>query len=348
MNSSTLRRRFSFLLRVLAITGGLLLAPRAQEAQPKPTEHPFLWRVEGVVPTYLFGTLHFPDERITTLHPEVEQALDQCEALFTEMPMDNKTMGKMAPVMMLPRGKKLADMVPAEVLRRLEAFFAARHMTLAAPIDRMKPWALTLQVLTMDHLKEFAIGKVLDMELYRTAKNADKEVGGLETLDEQIRVFEGLSDADNAAILAGTIDLVENLRQQGRDLAEEMVKAYVAGSGESLMKFVAAMEPGDKEVAARYRKAILVDRNATMVERIVAKLKAEPKRRFFFAVGAAHFFGEQGIIAQLRAQGYTVTRLPETAESIDAELRDLEQQMKSMLERIENLRQRRLQLKRAG
>src|SRR5712672_892877 len=122
MNFFSLQQLASTLMRLLTTTAVFLPAIRAQDTAPKPTEHPFLWRIEGEVPTYLFGTFHFPDARITTLHPEVEQAIEKCDALFTELPMDSKTVGQGTQVMMLPPGKRLADVVPREVLQRLEAF----------------------------------------------------------------------------------------------------------------------------------------------------------------------------------------------------------------------------------
>src|ERR1041385_2813329 len=112
----TLRDYQPPLLRHLWALSTVLLAQlAAQEPPPKPTQHPFLWRIEGRVPSYLFGTFHLPDPRVTTLHPAVEQALANCDALFTEVPMDYKPTAKEAAQLLLPPDKQLSDVLPRDV-----------------------------------------------------------------------------------------------------------------------------------------------------------------------------------------------------------------------------------------
>ena len=123
-----------------------------------------------------------------------------------------------------------------------------------------------------------------------------------------------------------------------------MVRAYLGGDESALDAFA----PTDKALAARLEKVVVIDRNVRMLDRMIAKMTAEPKRRFFFAVGAMHFVNEQGIVAMLRARGYTVTRLPVTPSSIDKELRDLERQVERLQQRIHSLRQQREELKKGG
>ena len=67
---------------------------------------PFLWRVEGPTPLYLFGTIHVPDDRVLTLPPSVVKAFTDSSAVYTEIPMDTATqMGVMGKVM-LPDGSQ--------------------------------------------------------------------------------------------------------------------------------------------------------------------------------------------------------------------------------------------------
>ena len=47
----------------------------------QPTENPYLWRIEGETPSYLFGTIHLPDPRVTTFHPEVVKAIRGADAI---------------------------------------------------------------------------------------------------------------------------------------------------------------------------------------------------------------------------------------------------------------------------
>src|SRR5262249_51992296 len=123
-------------------------------------------------------------------------------------------------------------------------------------------------------------------------------------------------EADDAALLDDNIAQVETRRGQGRDLFDEIVESNAAGRED---RFSDGPWPMDKALAARFEKQLVLDRNVRFADRMVAKLIAEPKRRFFFAVGAQHMVGEHGIVAMLRARGYTVTRLPATAANLDEE-----------------------------
>ena len=49
------------------------LPPRPPPAG-RSVKAPFLWRIEGPVPSYLYGTIHVPDAQVTNLPPAVEQA----------------------------------------------------------------------------------------------------------------------------------------------------------------------------------------------------------------------------------------------------------------------------------
>jgi uncharacterized protein YbaP (TraB family) len=57
----------------------------AAAAAPAPWTRPFLWRIEGAAPSYLFGTMHLPDERAAHFPPSVAQALESSQAVVLEI-----------------------------------------------------------------------------------------------------------------------------------------------------------------------------------------------------------------------------------------------------------------------
>ena len=318
----------------------------AQNNEPKPGL-PFLWRIEGAVPSYLFGTIHLPDERVTTLHPAVDQAIEDCDALYTELPMDLKTMAAAIRLSALPRGQQLRDVVPRELYERLSRFLEDRGQSVG-PFGRFKPWVIATQVPLFDHLKELAGGQPLDAQLYERARRDDKEVGGLETVEEQTGVFDGLSAADQAVLLREALDQAERHEKDGRNFYEELVAAYLSGSGAALEEITDADESEDQELADRLEKALLTDRNLRIAERMAHHLRDQPDTSFFFAVGAAHSLGEFGLARLLRTQGFELTRVPVTPASIDEEVRELEAEIERLRERIESLRARGKTLRKAG
>lgn len=336
MRSSILHR----LPRPASFVAALLLSPVAVRAQDvEPPERPFLWRIDApgaAEPSYLFGTIHLPDERVTTLHPAVEAALLAADEVYTELPMDLATMTSAATKMVLPGRKTLEDVLPPELYERLKAFLAARNLPIG-PLSRLQIWAIATQIPLIEHLAEIASGEALDMKLYRMADDEGKVVGGLETVDEQVGVFAGLSEKEQAQLLIDALDQVEEASESGKDLLDEIVTLYVGGDAEALMKLMHETSSPDEELQRKLEEALLWTRNRRMADRIARKINGAPDDQFFFAVGAAHMPAAQGIVALLEARGFTLTRLPETAATVRARIAELEAELAVLRERLRKL-----------
>jgi TraB/PrgY/gumN family/tRNA-splicing ligase RtcB len=156
---------------------------------------PLLWRIDakdGGKPSYVFGTIHLPDARLDVMPPGLDQALASADAVYTEIPMDAGTQLGMAPKLMLPKGKTLKATLPNDLYAKVEAMFAAKGLPFA-PFDTMKPWVVSTQLLLLDKMMLMLTKKPLDAVVYARAQSEGKKVGGLETVDEQLGVFDGLS-----------------------------------------------------------------------------------------------------------------------------------------------------------
>jgi uncharacterized protein YbaP (TraB family) len=71
----------------------------------------------------------------------------------------------------------------------------------------------------------------------------------------------------------------------------------------------ATSEGEHKELGERLIKRLLTDRDVIMADYIDATLKKSPDEVHFFAAGAAHYTGKNGVRAHLAKKGYTVTRM---------------------------------------
>ena len=96
----------------------------------------------------------------------------------------------------------------------------------------------------------------------------------------------------------------------GSETIEQMLEAYLLGDAEALAAVMEkAQRKESKEFAEKFRELLIVARNKGMTKRILELLKEHPKRSHFFAVGAAHTYGEDGVVDLLREQGVKVERL---------------------------------------
>lgn len=277
-------------------------------------QKPFLWQVEGgdlKAPVFLFGTIHLPDDRVLAFSPVVEAAIDRCEALYCELPMDPASQQKQVPLLMRSDGKTISGTVPKELLDRVAAHLKAKGLQVAM-FDRFKLWVLTTQLSTLDYMQAQMMGKQpLDAVLYSRAQKAGKEVGGVENVEEQLGVFDSLTEEEQLLMLKDTLDGLDKAKKEGKRPTDELVEAWCAGEEAKLLEVAEDdMQAAEsKEMNEKFMKLLLEDRNIRMADRIDEKLKAEPGKSFFFAFGAMHFPGEKGVNKLLEAKGYKVRRL---------------------------------------
>ena len=115
-------------------------------------------------------------------------------------------------------------------------------------------------------------------------------VAGLETVQDQMALFEnGIS----------TKDILEMMDASDDAVTKKMVEIY---KKQDLQQMFTLMTD-DKLMSPEARKLMLDDRNIKWLEIMPAMMR---KESVFFAVGAAHLPGKNGVIELLRKAGYTV------------------------------------------
>jgi uncharacterized protein len=299
----------------LVLLGTLGLRADASPGQGRP----LLWVIEGTQPSYLFGTIHVPDARVLALAPSVDRALQASDALFTEIPMDSATqigaMGKM----MLPGEQRLRDVVGHTLFERFSRA-VARSLPADAPagtatimvslFERLKPWAAMSQLSILEYLPDLMAGrKPLDADLWTRAEAAGKTVAALETLEEQVAVFEAFTAEDQARMLELALEDLEGTSASGTSRTRRLVDVYLKGDEAALAAEMNDSMTRDRALFARFLDLALDKRNIVIADRIVSRRAEQPSRVCFFAVGAAHYAGDSGIISLLRRKGLTVRRV---------------------------------------
>jgi uncharacterized protein YbaP (TraB family) len=200
---------------------------------------------------------------------------------------------------LLPAGQTLDGVLTRETYALVSSRAGALGLPLA-PLARFKPWALALTLLGLEWQKagfDAALG--LDRHFYDRARRDGKEIRGLETLDFQISFFDGMTNEEQDRLLASTLKELETQKASMTKLAD----AWKAGDAPTVERIVLQ----DLRQEPRMYQRLLVDRNLAWVPQIDA-LAARPGRAFVL-VGAAHLVGPDGLLALLRAKGYTIEQL---------------------------------------
>jgi uncharacterized protein YbaP (TraB family) len=251
--------------------------------------------IEGVTPSHLFATIHSEDPRVIQLPPPVQAAFDGAQAFVMEAIPDDSAALRSMSLMSYSDGRSLKQVLPASLYRETVKVMASRGLSEEAIRD-FKPWALVALLSTPPS----ATGEFLDIRLYRAAQAQGKPTVGIETIEEQIALLDGLSEADQVALLRETLATYPELGE----IFQRLVAAYVRRDLSALVQLSDMYARwGSPELAERFRRTAVDDRNRRMAERMRPQL-AEGGR--FIAVGALHLPGPRGLLQRLLDQGYTV------------------------------------------
>lgn len=300
------------MLAALEKSDPALAASIRDEADKTPNGKGLLWKIEkaGEKPSYLFGTMHMADPRVTTLPAPAQQAYEAADMVVietTEILDQSKMMAaimKEPDLTMFTDGTTLTSLLPPQDVEMVEKALDARGIP-AGSVDKMKPWMLSAMVaLPACELARKADGApVLDVKLARDAEAAGKEIDGLETVADQLRAMASLPMEFHIKGLVDTLKLGERID----DVNETMIVLYQHGDTGMfwpLFRAVLPDETGADDGFAAFDETMVTARNRTMAERAEPILK---RGNAFIAVGAMHLPGADGLIELLRARGYTLT-----------------------------------------
>lgn len=259
-----------------------------------------LWRIEpaGAAPSYLFGTMHSDHPEVVKLAAPVQQAFDRADALTLEVSLDAQSLLAMAAALIMSNGRTLETLLGADLFERaVEAM--AGHGVDAALVARMKPWAVAVTLMTA----RTRSGAVLDRVLYQRALTDAKPVDGLETVAEQVALFDGLSLQEQVELLRDSLDHLPDIDRMLVDLRQAWLRRDLARLVEINQ---ATLRDSDPQFAAAFNQRVILDRNQRMAERMESRLR---QGGHFIAVGALHLPGEEGLLELLQRRGYRVTRV---------------------------------------
>ncbi|MDO9204031.1 MAG: TraB/GumN family protein [Methylotenera sp.] len=257
-------------------------------------EQGLFWKAESPASKdiYLFGTMHTDDNRITDFSPTVINAIKSVDAFMMETLSPNDPS-----VFMMPDGD-LTTLLTEKELDQVYAL-AEFHVMHREAATHMKPWLLAVVFDSPKPLTPFA----QDNLLMTKAEESAKEVIGIEDTKEHFGLMDDFSRDEQLTMLRAV--LKRTPAQKERDF-ELLINAYLAGDSNKVAaldeKITGGMLP--PALWQKMRVSLLDKRNIVMAERIVDEAK---NKKVFVAVGASHLAGDGGLIARLKAAGYTLS-----------------------------------------
>ena len=285
------------------LAGVLLLAFGAQGAYARGETS--VWSMKGARNTvYLAGSVHALPKGHSDFPEQLERAYADADVIVLEVDLED--MNPLDAVKFittngtLPADKSLKDVVGAEPYQRIAALAASLEVP-EMVIAKLEPWAAAL-VLT-----QFALNKTgfdanlgIDMQITERARTDGKPVEGLETVIDQLSVFDDRSFEEQTRFL---LDSADDAPQLNDDL-QKLIAAWRAGDLRALEKEFLK----EREKSPELYDALLGVRNRQWLPKIEALL--EEDRDYLVVVGALHFVGRDGLLALLRSDGHKAVAVP--------------------------------------
>ena len=273
-------------------------------------KNPFLWHLsKGDTGFYLFGTMHLADPSLQVLPEALEKALERSDAVYTEVSMEPAAQLEATRLMQRADGRTLQGALPAPLYQRSAAYLRSLNPALEMrPFEKLKLWAFSATLQFLEAQLNHPALPAIDAVIYRRAKKEGKEVGGIETVQEQLAAMEALSDNEQLLMLEATLDYLE----QNRDYVQIIQRLYRSGDEKALKAYLTSMmfqEEKYRALEERFMQLILYDRNARMAQRIVQKVKENPQKIYLFAFGAMHFLDRGSVIELLEKEGFEAVRI---------------------------------------
>jgi uncharacterized protein YbaP (TraB family) len=270
-----------------------------------------LWKIEknGEPPSYLLGTAHVTEPRVTTLSREARDALMNTKTVALELAevadrnLLARSIMRNAKLLAMPDAGSVWDVIPDEDEKWIKE---SQHLPrgAAATLSAYQPWVIAtmLSIPLCEQERKAGGALTLDEIVAQTAERQGAKVMGLETIEDQLGVFAGLSMDDQVAYLVATA----KLGPQIADYYQTMIDLYLERRMNMLMPMAKRMDKsmGAANMMQLVEKELIEKRNRNMLRSALGLL---PEGNVFVAVGALHLPGDKGLVELLRNSGYVVT-----------------------------------------
>ncbi|PAD28725.1 TraB/GumN family protein [Paenibacillus sp. 7523-1] len=288
-----------------AVTRTVLLVSKGGETETVQTGgRGFMWEVESNGNTvYLVGSMHIANDSFYPLRKEFEEAFAESDYLGVEIDISKAADEAQQKIVLdlgtYQDGTTLKDHISSETYTQVGDILKKNGLE-ANALDTFKPWVVESTLASLKSMKAgYDASAGVDLYFIQKAIESKIPVIELESYESQLGMFNNFSKELQEKTLKATLDNFDVLN----DSVDHMAKMWITGNDEQLLELTNSFSDDEE-----YNKAMLIDRNVGMADKIDGYLKNGKGEEYFIVVGAAHYLGEHGIVKLLENKGYAVAR----------------------------------------
>ena len=267
-----------------------------------------LWKISkaGVPDSWVFGTMHMADDRISVLPQSAREAFAHSKTVLVEVTDMLDPVAAKSNILKLKHltfrldGSTIESDLSEDQLAQLKLAVEARSLPYELVIG-MQPWMLAPAI--GNPLCEVAakkLGKpILDAKIMKMALERGKNLVALETTEEQLIAISSMPWKFQIQALIETLEMGAKLD----DIRETMKHLYVKGDISMIIPAIRYFTNNSQadDALTEFQDKLVVQRNIKMARRANDHFQ---KGSVFMAIGAMHLPGKTGLVALLEKKGF--------------------------------------------
>ena len=266
-------------------------------------ENVCIWKIESDSNTvYLMGSIHFLKEADYPLDNRYDQCFEDAENVVFELNFDSTQTPAFQQYTVMKAFYPQGETFQGSVSDSTYTLVKNKLLELGMPIEKLnafQPWFIAITMVSLK-LQKLGFDSELgvDMHFFEQAKEAQKNIIGLESPEFQLDLLSTLGGEDQEDFIVTTIDQFDDMESGFQDL----VDAWDVGDLEKLDEL---LNEGFEEYPA-LKQSLLIDRNYNWLDDVIEYTK--DNEDYLIIVGSGHLAGEEGLVELLEAKGYSVER----------------------------------------
>jgi uncharacterized protein YbaP (TraB family) len=238
------------------------------------------------------------------LSSRITSAIDATSALVVEVNINAlspyEIQRRSKPFMFLTPPQSLDKQISPSNYKQLTKYLAKKNIDVAL-FNQFAPWAVMVTILKMEYQKlGFKDDFGIDKQVIHYAQNKAKPIIELETLEQQLTMFNHLSQHGDH-MLKETFKQMDDIDHYFLDL----IHAWKEGDMAALSQYY-QLSFNDSKYGQLSEKIMLIERNNNWIKQLSRRLVKQP---IFIAVGALHLPEKHGLLIQLQQQGFTIKKV---------------------------------------
>jgi uncharacterized protein YbaP (TraB family) len=251
---------------------------------------------------YLLGSIHVLRLSDYPLAPVMLEAYGNAKSVIMEVNLEEissaEVQSEMLTSAVLPEGKTLPDVLGQQRYGRAGALAHEVGIELST-FDGFAPW-FAAEAISQLQLTQLGFQPEAGVEMYfmERARTDGKSVAGLETVHDQISLFQNMPLDTQAEYLISSLEQAHDLPKE----VDSMVQAWQRGD----TRWFANQLQSELGRDPRLYESVLAARNRKWVPKIEALLNDD--KNYLVIVGTGHLVGQGNVIELLKKDGIGATQ----------------------------------------